>query len=144
VIRLLLSVVALAGLTGCLPTWPIVTPGVSGHLTQNGVPVAGVKIYIVDRLRNENCGASSLEATTDQGGAFAIDSTSSFEWNMPGDRLVSWSLCVNYEGEWITAHKEGHIGYPRPKVLLECDLSAPVEKRSDPVYTEGLCCERDA
>jgi hypothetical protein len=105
----------------------------------NGAPVKGVKVYVVDRLQNKSCTSSKLEATTDLSGAFSIASTRAFEWNVPGDRLVSWSLCVNYEDEWIVGYEENHLGYPREKVQLECELSAPPGAQGD-----SRCRERDA
>jgi hypothetical protein len=100
-----IGLVVLVALSGCLPSWPTVTPGVSGHLMLNGAPVEGVKVYVVDRLQDKSCVASKLEATTDMSGAFSIASTRAFEWNVPGDRIVSWSLCVNYKDEWIVGYE---------------------------------------
>jgi hypothetical protein len=114
-----------------------VTPGVSGHLRLNSAPVEGVKVYVVDRLQSKSCTASKLEATTDMRGAFSISSTRAFEWNMPGDRIVSWSLCVNYKDEWIVGYEEQHLGYPRENVQLECELSATPQSQGDNPCREG-------
>ncbi len=135
------GVVALVGVSGCLPSRPTVTPAVSGRILLNGTPVAGAKVYVVDRLKSKDCSASKLEATTSPSGVFSIESTRAFEWSMPGDRLVDLSVCVNYNGEWVMGYRESHVGYPRSKVHLECDLSAPGRSVST---TNGSCRESDA
>lgn len=134
---------AVAFLASCYPTWPKVTPSVTGHIMQNGVPVGAAEVYVVQSLGNEVCHETKLKAVTSSDGSFNIGPSREFEWSIPGDRMARWSLCVKHENKWVVAHTESNMGFPRESAKLQCDLTTPTTERLDQSigdrWIRGLC-----
>jgi hypothetical protein len=131
-------------LAGCFPTVAVVSPGVSGNVRLNGVALEGAEVYIQDRLRATGCAATSRKATTDASGVFSIPSRRSLKWVVPGDRLVSWGVCIRSNSQWFDGYGEHPFGFPRAKVRLACDLGAPATLESSDFATIGVCREDEA
>jgi hypothetical protein len=127
-------------LSGCVPTWPRITPAVEGRVLEAGQPVVGATVYVVAWPENGQCKESSLAAITASNGEFSIEAFRRFGWDpLAGDRLSNWAVCVKKAGAWYLGYSEISMGYTTPNINLACELTDPVVKRNGEVSVVGLC-----
>ena len=129
----------LTGMVGCVP-WPhrdTTAPQVSGTVTRDGVPVANVRVLLVEALDGAGKDAPMArkqEVLTDRRGHFSIGPIRRFSWTTylpvfgPMDRSVSWGLKLSANGQpwrpgWLS--DRFHLGYVlEVPVVAMCDLNA--------------------
>jgi hypothetical protein len=143
-----LSALAIIGLTGCIPTWPIETSAVIGTLRQNGVPVHGAEIYVLNwsgsTVTDHQCSTSPISAKTDENGEFRTNSTRALEWAPAlGDRMFPWTLCIRWNGAWIRGYDSRGFGHGPKQLRLDCELAQAVPDNGRPAE-EAACRHRAA
>ncbi|MFC1791340.1 hypothetical protein ACFL0I_02600 [Gemmatimonadota bacterium] len=102
-------------------------PEVTGVVSQEGVPVAGIELRLVNPLADETCASEGLVAITDSLGAFQFPD--SMGWGLPrilghADKAFRWTLCLLQAEVWNPVY-EGLWGIgpePPPRDAITCEF----------------------
>ena len=126
-------------LSGCV-VWPhhyLTAPRISGTVTRNGQPVAGVHVRLADVMTAGGVMAPTAirqDAVTDAQGHFAIGPIRRFAWTGPvpvlgvAERAFPWGLQLSADGRaWQPGWLQDPtlIGYVvKVTLVARCDLGA--------------------
>lgn len=138
-----LAALAIAlSLSGCAVNfWPHrvqQTPGVSGVVLSDGMPVADAIVHIHHSLKENQCAASSLHARTDADGLFSFTGRKELKllFVVAGDRQDLWALCIESNGQFTDGWRSMGLGYPPEQLSFTCDLKARAERGA---RGRGIC-----
>ena len=136
----------LVALSACIP-WPHydpVVPDISGVVTNNGVPVGDVTVYVHTRLslNSKTCPPSDVETVTDSQGRFRVSAQEAFSFFVViGDPAATWAVCLANNGVLYPGWRNFELGYAKPRTSLSCELTHSISRREE---GQGVCREHDA
>lgn len=141
-VRSLAALAIALSLSGCaVNVWPHRvqhTPGVSGVVLSDGMPVADAVVHIHHALRGNRCAASKLHARTDADGLFSFTGHKELKllFVVAGDRQDLWALCIESNGEFTDGWRAMGVGYPPEQISFTCDLKSRDEQGA---RGRGIC-----
>ncbi len=117
-------------LSGCvvlpIPHTVRIVPALDGVVTVNGVPAAGLKVFVHKHTYGQGpeCPVSEVKVSTDAQGRFHFDEVTELRLlMMMGDPLSTWAICITGPNGQVLGWRNYAMGYAEPKVSFACELT---------------------
>ena len=126
-------------LSSCLPIphRTQVIPEIFAKITNNGIPLSGVKVIIYRDRYDKDKGRPKLVIVTDSNGEIKFKGDKDFHaFMMLGDPISTWSMDIVYKNIVYLGWKDFGIGYAEQSQKFICELSYKQPEKS---MNQGIC-----